>query len=295
MQPLVIINPIAGRTRRSLTAEDRAQLAARVLHAHGHMADVVVTERAGHAEQLARQAAADGREMVFAWGGDGTVNEVGRALAFTNTALAIIPAGSGNGLARALGVPHDPATAIAHALAVPCRRIDAGSIGGRFFANICGVGLDAEVAWRFNRRTRGRRGPLPYVSLAFRSAARYRAVDYTLTLDGIIHRERALIVAVANSPEYGNGAIVAPGAVPDDGLLDVVVMRDRSLVGRALGACRLLAGSILRAPGVLHWQARRIVIEADAPAQRFHVDGDPAEADSTLVVVVHPAALTIRA
>jgi diacylglycerol kinase (ATP) len=295
MDALVVINPIAGRTRRSLTPDERSRLAAHVLHGHGCTAVVAVTERAGHAEELARQAAADGREIVFAWGGDGTVNEVARALAFTNTALAIIPAGSGNGLARALGVPREPAAAIAHALALPGRRIDGGSIGGRFFANICGVGLDAEVAWRFNRRTAGRRGPLPYVSLAVRAAVRYRAVDYTLTLDGVTHRERALIVAVANSPEYGNGAIVAPGAVPDDGLLDVVVVRDRSLVGRALGARRLLTGSILRAPGVLHWQARRIVIETAGPLQRFHVDGDPAEADSTLVVVVHPAALIIRA
>jgi diacylglycerol kinase (ATP) len=123
---------------------------------------------------------------------------------------------------------------------------------------------------------------------------RYRAVAYRLTLDETAEETRALIVAIANSPEYGNGAIVAPGAVADDGLLDVVIVRDRSILGRLLGARRLLAGSILAAPGVVHRRARRIVIEADAPTLRFHVDGDPAEAAPALVAVVHPGALLIH-
>ncbi|MGE5358553.1 MAG: diacylglycerol/lipid kinase family protein [Bacteroidales bacterium] len=295
MRALVIINPIAGRTRRSLDTEGRVELARRVLGGLGVDAEVATTERAGHAEELARRAAADRCDVVFAWGGDGTVNEVARAVAFTTTALAIIPAGSGNGLARALGVPRDPAVAMSRAVGLAGRRIDGGSINGRFFANVCGVGLDAEVAWRFNQRQSRRRGPLPYVGLAIRAGLRYRALDYRLTLDGATEAARALIIAIANSPEYGNGAIVAPGAVADDGLLDVVVVEDRALVGRLLGARRLLAGSIIGAPGVRRRRARRIVIEADAPTLRFHVDGDPAEAEPALVVVVHPAALLIRA
>jgi YegS/Rv2252/BmrU family lipid kinase len=290
MRILVIVNPISGRRRRRAERPSRADVARDVL---GAGADVQLTEAPGHAEDLARHAAASGYDVVFAWGGDGTINEVARALASTDTALAIVPAGSGNGLARALGIPKDPAAALAYGLARPDRRIDAGSLGGRFFVNIAGVGLDAEVASRFARRGT-RRGPLPYISIAIQAGLRYRPLEYTLELDGDLLRERALVVALANSPQYGNGAIVAPNASPDDGLLDVVVMRDRPFLGRMMHARHLFAGTLHRAAGVLTRRVTRVVIEASVPL-RFHVDGDPVEGGHRLVGLVHAGALKIRA
>lgn len=290
VRALVIINPIAGRRRRGSGRLSRADLAKHVL---GARADVELTERPGHAEELARQAAAGGYDVVFAWGGDGTINEVARAVASTGTALAIVPAGSGNGLARALGIPLDPAAALLHGAERPERRIDAGSLGGRFFVNVAGIGLDAEVASRFARRGI-RRGPLPYISIAIQVGLRYRPLEYTLDLGGDPVRARALIVALANSPQYGNGAIVAPNASPDDGLLDVVVVRDRPLVARLAGARHLFTGTLHRASGVLMRKVTRVEIEADVPI-RFHVDGDPIEGGNRLVGVVHPGVLKIRA
>jgi diacylglycerol kinase (ATP) len=120
-------------------------------------------------------------------------------------------------------------------------------------------------------------------------------VDYHLTLDGDVLDVRALFVAVANSCEYGNGAIVAPGAVLDDGLLDVVVVHDRSIVGRLTGARRLLDGTLHRAGGIVHRTVRRLVIETGAPTLCFHVDGDTAESASRLEAGVLPGALRIRA
>ncbi len=288
MQTLVIINPIAGRHQS--TAGARADLARRVLGRH---ADVALTERAGHAEHLARQAAAEGYEVVFAWGGDGTINEVARGLASSDTALALVPAGSGNGLARSLGVPLRPDAALAHALRCSTRRIDAGSLGGRFFINVAGVGLDAEVAARFGRPG-ARRGPLPYVSIALQTGFRYRPLQYTIHLGDDRLEARALLIVLANSPQYGNGAIVAPDASVDDGLLDLVVVHDRSIVGRLASAGRLFTRSLHRAPGVVMRRVTRVRIEANVPL-RFHADGDAFEGGPHLEGSVQPGALKILA
>ena len=123
---------------------------------HGDSAEVFVTERPGHARQLAAVAANRGARLVLAWGGDGTINEVACALAYHDVPLGIIPAGSGNGLARELGVALKPETAIAEALKAEPRRIDTGDLDGRLFVNIAGIGFDAHVAAQFNDpRTRG--------------------------------------------------------------------------------------------------------------------------------------------
>jgi diacylglycerol kinase (ATP) len=289
VRALVIINPIAG-PRRTRGTSARAELARRVL---GRTVDIEITERAGHAEELARQAAAQHYDVVFAWGGDGTINEVARALASTDTALALVPAGSGNGLARALGVPLPSAAALAHAIDRPARRIDAGSLGGRFFVNVAGVGLDAEVAARFARRGT-RRGALAYVSIALQAGLRYRPVEHTIRLadDRVI--AHPLIVALANSSQYGNGAIVAPNAAVDDGFLDLVIVHDRSVIARLAGARHLFTRTLHRAGGVVMRQVTHVSIEASVPL-RFHADGDAFEGGTRLEGVVYPGVLKIRA
>ncbi len=289
MRALVIINPIAG-PRRSGGTPARADLARHVL---GRAIDIQITERAGHAEELARQAAAQHYDVVFAWGGDGTINEVARALASTDTALALVPAGSGNGLARALGVPLRSAAALAHAIDRPARRIDAGSLGGRFFVNIAGVGLDAEVAARFARRGT-RRGALAYVSIALRAGLRYRPIEHTIRLAGDRVTARPLIVALANSPQYGNGAIVAPRASVDDGFLDLVIVHDRSVAARLASARHLFTRTLDRAAGVMMRQVTEVTIEANMPLT-FHADGEAFEGGTRLEGFVYPGVLKIRA
>ena len=156
----VIINPIAGGALRSVAAA-RAEIAGAWLSAHGLAGQVFVTERRGHARELAAAARARGDDPVIAWGGDGTVNEVASALAFGPTALGIVPAGSGNGLARELGIDPRPDRALATAAAAARnggRVIDAGELGGRLFFNVAGVGFDAHVAGCFDRELSGRRG-----------------------------------------------------------------------------------------------------------------------------------------
>jgi diacylglycerol kinase (ATP) len=225
----VVINPISGTGGRPRIARQRAELAARLLERAHVTAEIFVTERPGHAHELARAALANGVQRVFAWGGDGTINEIGSALAFTNAALGVIPSGSGNGLARELQIPFDAATAFAIALTAEERAIDVGELDGRLFFNVAGVGLDARVAHQFAVHGLVRRGLVRYVQITARELFNFKAEEHAVVVDGETHRVRALLIAIANSRQYGNGAIIAPHARLDDGLLDVVVVEQRPL------------------------------------------------------------------
>jgi diacylglycerol kinase (ATP) len=158
--------------------------------ARGLQTLIRITERAGHARELARDAVGANAAAVIVWGGDGTINESGAALIGSPTVLGVVPAGSGNGLAAALGVSRDPATAIADAFDAPAHRIDAGLMDGRPFFNIAGIGFDARVAALFNARAAGSRGGWPYIAIGVREGCRYGAVDYVVTLDAESTRTR---------------------------------------------------------------------------------------------------------
>jgi len=166
-----------------------------------------VTERPGHARELAAAARRRGVMTFVAWGGDGTVNEVGSALVGSDAALAIVPSGSGNGLARELNLPLDPAAAFDVALDGRSRLIDAGELDGRLFFNIAGLGLDACIAHRFAESGLERRGFLRYLELAAREVTSFTPIDYELTTDGRQQRVRPLLIALANGRQYGNGAL----------------------------------------------------------------------------------------
>jgi YegS/Rv2252/BmrU family lipid kinase len=294
MRVTVIINPISGRQGRPETARCRAALARQVLSTAAIEHEVKITERPGHAYLLAREAVAREDFLVFAWGGDGTMNEVGRAVAFSNTALGLIPAGSGNGLARELHVPMQPEEALTMALRASDRTIDVGEINGHLFFNAAGVGFDAHVTWLFNTRPHGRRGMLSYVTIAARELFTYRSPEYTVTVDGETISSRALLIAVTNSRQYGNGALIAPDARLDDGQLDMVLIQERSPLATLWAARRLFNGTLAQAKGIIMKRVTQATIGADTPL-RFHVDGEPvAETSTTLTLAIHPGALRIK-
>ncbi|HVB37012.1 MAG TPA: diacylglycerol kinase family protein, partial [Vicinamibacterales bacterium] len=149
MPVAVLINPIAGRRLTPADIRDRVELATRAIRSHGEEPVVHVTGAPGEGTSRARAAVEAGARLVVAWGGDGTVNEVASGLVHGPAALGIVPAGSGNGLARELGIPRWPERALARALEAPERLIDAGELGGRLFVNVAGVGFDAWIARRF--------------------------------------------------------------------------------------------------------------------------------------------------
>jgi diacylglycerol kinase (ATP) len=287
----VIINPISGTGGRVDAARRRAEMAVDLAAARGRRAEVFVTERAGHARELAAGALARGVSLVVAWGGDGTVNEVASTLAFRDAALAVIPSGSGNGLARELGIPFEPPSAFAVAFGGRVRTIDCGELDGRLFFNIAGCGLDALVAHRFAGRAR--RGFLRYLEVSAREIGRYRPDDHTILADGQCLRGRALLVAIANARQYGNGALIAPDARLDDGRLDLVIVAHRSWWQTLRHVPKLFSGRIAHVPGVTMVPATEIRLTWPGPVL-YHVDGEPFTGGAVLTARAHRAALKVH-
>lgn len=252
-----------------------------------------VTECPGHAYELARAAVERAVPVVCAWGGDGTINEVVRALAFSPAALAIVPGGSGNGFARDLGIPLDPDAALQHLARATARRIDVGELAGRLFCNVAGIGLDALVAARVGQRTD--RGGLPaYLIETTRELWSSRPVEYQIQADHHSFSRRALVVALANSRQYGYRTRIAPTAKLDDGFLDLVVVEGRSLAGNLVRVPSLYTGRFHKVSGVTTLKVGEVQVVADAPMM-FHVDGEPVVGDSRLTGRVHPGALRVLA
>jgi diacylglycerol kinase (ATP) len=288
MSVAIIVNPLSGGATPA-KGRRRAEIAAEMLAQSGEDGDVFVTDRRGHARELAAAALKRGARLVIAWGGDGTVNEVGSSLVFGPASLGIVPSGSGNGLARELGVDRRPDRAIADSLRATPRLIDAGEIGGRMFFNIAGLGFDAHVAACFDRDSTGRRGLSTYARLTWREMWSYQTGNYRV---GETEVKRGLLVTIANSGQFGNGARIAPAARLDDGLLDLVVFEETSRLAAIATIPRLFVGGFDRVKGVSVRQIERLAIVGDRPIA-FHVDGEPVEGGNTLEVCVHPLALRV--
>lgn len=290
----VIINPLSGSRGRGELGVRRAALAKRLLNRHQlDNSRVFVTEYPGHAIVLAREAVAAGSSLVCAWGGDGTLNEVATALVHSNVPLGVIPAGSGNGFARELGIPLDPQKALEVALHGGDRVIDAGELGDRLFFNIAGIGLDAHVAALFNTCMPHRRGFWRYVLLGGRELMTYRPARYRLDLDDERLEREAFMVVLANLRQYGNGACIAPQAVPDDGRLDLVVVEARSTMRAFLLTPRLFARNLHRARGILTRCVTSTTISSATPLL-CHVDGETFDAGTEITATVRPQALRVR-
>jgi YegS/Rv2252/BmrU family lipid kinase len=290
---LLIINPISGTGGRPAVARRRKALAERLVQRHRLDATIVLTECGGHARALAGEAVNRGAAAVVAWGGDGTVNEVASALAYTKVPLGVIPSGSGNGLARDLGIPLEPSAAFAVAVFGRDRLIDCGDVDGHLFFNIAGIGIDARIAEAFSAGGLGRRGLRRYLELTVRELFRFVPEEHAVVADELTLRVTPLLIAIANSRQYGHGALIAPGARVDDGKLDVVVVAHRSPWRALRDAPMLFAGKVTRVAGVRTLPAS--AVEVTSPARiLYHVDGETRLGGTTVTARVHPRALRVR-
>jgi YegS/Rv2252/BmrU family lipid kinase len=285
----IIINPAAGPRRRRIG--DAVRRAEAALGACSMEGLVRVTDRRGSAGELARSIIAEGATTVVAWGGDGTINEVAAEVAAAGVTLGVVPAGSGNGFARGLGLERRVDAALRTALTGHVRLIDMGEIGGRRFVNVAGVGFDAHMASVFNRLPR--RGASAYFRAGLRELRSYRGETCTIRAARQTFTMSAFLVAVANCREYGNGAVIAPRARPDDGLLELVCVPTRSLSWMLLRSFRLFTGTIDRLPGVRCASGATIELNADRPLA-FHVDGEVYVGGSNLRARVIPSSLRVR-
>ena len=284
-----ILNPVSGRNARNIRLLPllREFIAGRSLDA-----DLQVTEGPGHAIELARTAVQSGCQRVVAIGGDGTMNEVAQALINTPAALSLVPCGSGNGLALHLGIPLTPLAALELVTATTGRiaAVDTGSVNGRPFFNAMGLGLDADVSRRFNHLTT--RGLPAYVRTALTAFNQRRSERCKITIGAHSETIDILLIAVANSDQYGNRAFIAPGARVNDGQLDLVAIPPVSLFGATILGARLFMGNIVRSPKVLHLQHSRFIIERPAPGL-VHTDGETHETGARVEICVHPKSLRI--
>ena len=289
---VVIVNPTAGGGV-GRGAQASVELARDRARAHGRSVDVRVTERPGHGRDLAAEAVRAGATVVVAWGGDGTVNEVASALVHTDVTLGIVLAGSGNGLGRDLGLPLQPAAALDVVMTGADRRIDAATLDDRVFVNVAGIGLDARVALRFAEIARTGRGVWRYVQATLAEVLQFTPQALTLDVEGWPRRTEPLIVAFANSRQYGNNALIAPEARLDDGKLDVVWVGNRSLWAIATGVPALFSGRIILQPDVRNRKTPDVSVEAEQPIL-CHVDGEPHQAGTRVVIHTLPRALRVR-
>lgn len=287
----LIVNPASGPARR-LPRARRLHFVSGLLRTRGVEVRGCETAGPGDATRLAAAARDAGTDLVLVWGGDGTVNEVATSLLDTGIPMGLIAGGSGNGLARGLGIPLGVEAAVDVALDGTPRDIDAGLVDGRPFLNLAGIGFDAAVAARVNTRNL-HRGLGPYVSGIFREWRTFETRRFEIALDDRAPVEVvAHLVAVCNGQQYGHGARIAPNASFDDGLLDVVAV-PRITAGRiALHAWRLFNGTMPRVPGVFSGRARRAVVSQSAPTAA-HVDGEVVEPACTRVFTIRPRGVRI--
>jgi YegS/Rv2252/BmrU family lipid kinase len=252
--------------------------------------DIKILRERGDGAAEARRAAEANLDLVVGVGGDGTLHDIGNGLVATRTALGIVPYGSGNGYARALGIPLDPQRAVQSLQSGSAVPLDVGEVAGSFFLSTAGVGLDATVGQEFEKSPI--RGGIPYFGIAFRELLAYQPVAVRIEIGESQHEFRSLLVTVANTNQFGLGAVIAPKARPDDGLLDVVVIEEVSVLEALLQTPKLFLGEIDQLPNVKIFQTPRVRVVLDRKVPG-HLDGEPSDLPSEITFAVRPGALRV--
>jgi YegS/Rv2252/BmrU family lipid kinase len=300
MRALVVINPIAG-PGRTRTIGACVDLANSVLSAHQYDADIRITAGPNDAAAFAREAVASNADLVVAWGGDGTVNGAAAAVAGSRVPLAIIPGGSGNGLARDLAIPLTPAEAFAVAATGTTRAIDAGDLHGSLFFNVAGIGFDARIADRL-AMPGARRGLIGYILATLGELRGYQPGTYSIRrafdIDGRSHMadivdHPALFIALANSRQYGHGAQIAPSALLDDGMMEIVVVEPQSGLSMMRQVPAFFRGTLREGPGLLMRSAAAMDISSAQPIS-FHVDGEPRTGPNSIALRTRRGILRVK-
>ena len=274
---LAIINPVSGTGSK----DKIPRLIDTVVDHDNNDVSIVMSEYAGHAHEIAAMAASQGIDVVVAIGGDGTVNEVGSALCGTDTALAIIPCGSGNGLARHLRISMNASRALQVLNNGVVGKFDYCTINGKPFFCTCGMGFDAAVSNKFSNE--GTRGFITYIKTALTEYIKYKPQEYLIDIDGAKLREKAFVIACCNAAQYGNNAYIAPRATMQDGLIDVTVMHPFNFVKSPIIGARLFLRQLGHDHHVSIYRGKRVVIERQRD-DVIHIDGDPLTMPARVVI-----------
>jgi len=283
VKALFIVNERAGRRRDFDVTEV-------IGHAWSASHEVLGCSRKEDLPAMIDRAESEDFDVVFAVGGDGTVHETAKALIGRRPALGVLPIGSGNGFARHIGLPLDPAAALTAGRGGRIVTIDTAVVNTHPFLGVMGIGFDAVIADRFAASSV--RGLETYVREGLRAFSEFKPAPYEITANGTTMMKNALVIAIANSGQYGNNARIAPLASLQDGLLDVVVIADTTIVDAAFLLARLFQGTIHQAKGVTSLQTDKVTIRR-ASSGPAHLDGEPLTLSETLDVSVVPRSLRV--
>lgn len=283
----VIINPISGgRDKKAIVEEIMRKVDKKRFEV-----EILYTKAPKHATWLAKEAVRKGAKIVVVVGGDGSINEVGQALIGTGVALAIIPTGSGNGLARHLKIPSSTSEAIDLINQCCIKKIDTVQINDRYYLGVAGIGFDAEIGWKF--ATFGHRGFFSYLFLTLKNFPSYKSSSYNLIVDGKKMEKKAFLISFANSSQFGNGVLIAPKAKINDGNLDLIIVEDFPRYAAPKIAFQLFNGSFHHSKYAEIIRCKEIVI--DQPDLKAQVDGEPQFFPKGMRIKIMPLSLNVIA
>ena len=285
-----IINPISGSKDTQNAKRKLPKLIMQTLDQTQWLPNISFTEYPGHATELAHQFARMGFDAVVAVGGDGTINEIARGLRDTQTALGIIPMGSGNGFARHLNIPIRPNKAIEMLNHSEPISVDYGLANDHLFVSTCGTGFDAVIADHFAGSNK--RGFATYFQNVLKDIFNYTPQTYHLVGDGLDVTHKAFLITFANANQWGYEALIAPKASVQDGLMDIMLMSSHAILGSASLALRLFAGSIDDSHFMNTIRAKEVTLEREENAP-FHLDGDPIEMEKDIHIRIVPDGLRV--
>ncbi|WP_243349418.1 diacylglycerol/lipid kinase family protein [Parabacteroides sp. FAFU027] len=283
---LVIINPRSGiRLKPNI-----ARLTRSVLDKERFDINISMTEYAGHATELAKQAIADGMKYVIVAGGDGTINEVAKALIHSEVAMGIIPIGSGNGLARHIGIPLVIREALQIVNNEKVENIDYCEANGHLFFTTCGVGFDARVSYKFSKGKH--RGGINYLRSMMTEYLNYKPETYELVFEDEKRKEKAFLITCANASQYGNNAFIAPQADLKDGMMDVAILKPFTPLDILPISLQLFTKKIDSNSKIEIIETPQLTIHREK-AGEIHLDGEPMWMDKTIVIKTIPAGLKV--
>ncbi|MCE9540377.1 MAG: YegS/Rv2252/BmrU family lipid kinase [Bacteroidetes bacterium] len=280
-----IVNPISGVGRQMVVEKLIDQHLNRTLFDY----EIVYTKAAKHATELAKQAVANNFNIVVAVGGDGSVNEVARGLIGSSTAMAIMPAGSGNGFARHMNIPLDLKKAMNIINNAKEASIDTIQLNNETFINVAGVGFDAHIGWEFAKF--GKRGFSSYLKVIIREFPKFKVQDYELIINGQPFYKKAFLISFANGSQWGNNAYIAPLADVADGYMDIAILKNFSFWNVISIGYKLLRKTIHLSPHLETIKAKEVVVkQANTIA---HIDGEPIEVGHSISIKVNPLSLRV--
>lgn len=252
--------------------------------------DVAIWKDREHFEEITRQLKTQGYTDAIAVGGDGTVNQVAKQLLHTNIALGIVPAGSGNGLARSLGLSMNTVQAIQQIAHGRTAFIDSGEVNGIPFFCTSGIGFDAHIGHLF--ASSEKRGLQSYVKITLRELLRYRAKEYTITLNNQVLKRKAFLITVANAGQYGNDFYIAPQASLSDGKFHVVVLKPFNALKVAGLMYNILRRKAYLSKSIETYAASELKISRHEPGS-IHFDGEPNKQGNDVSFKILPASLKV--